>query len=340
MTLLSFKNKSILVTGASGSIGSEIVKKLLKTNCKVVRALSNDENGMYDLGNEISDQLNNNFGQEMNKNKIRFLIGDVRDYKRNLEATKNIDIVIHAAAMKHVPICEYNPKETQKTNIDGTKKLIKASKKNKVKKFLFISTDKAVNPSSVMGKTKLKGEKLVLSSNSTKATTKFSVIRFGNIIGSRGSVLPNFINQIKDKKNLTITDNQITRFFVSIHFATQEILNSIKLMEGGELFVIKKMKAFKIIDLAYSLKKIYNYKKKIKIIGLRSGEKLHETLFTESELDNIYEKNNLLIVKKAKVKNKFKLLYNSSSDAKHLSINEIITYLKKDLKLKKLKIFY
>jgi UDP-N-acetylglucosamine 4,6-dehydratase len=335
MTIKSLKNKSILVTGASGSIGSEIVKYLLKTNCKVVRALSNDENGLYKLGNEISRQLESNFDYEMKKNKIRFLIGDVRDFKRNLEATKEIDIVIHAAAMKHVPICEYNPKETYKTNVQGTSKLVKASIKNNVKKFLFISTDKAVDPSSIMGKTKFLGEKLVLSSNKKDLKTKFSVIRFGNIIGSRGSVLPYFVSQIKNGRNITITDKNITRFFISIKNATMEIFKSIEIMRGNELFVIKNMRALKILDLAIALKRIFKSKNKVKTIGLRPGEKLHESLFTQSELKRITEKKNLLIITKKKTKNKKKLnnFFNTSELAKHMKIDEITKYLINEIKI-------
>lgn len=335
MTIKSLKNKSILVTGASGSIGSEIVKQLLTTNCKVVRALSNDEDGMYKLGNEISQELEKNFDDEMRKNKIRFLIGDVRDLKRNLEVTKKIDIVIHAAAMKHVPICEYNPKETYKTNVQGTNKLIKASIENNVKKFLFISTDKAVEPYSVMGKTKFLGEKLVLSSNKKNLKTKFSVIRFGNIIGSRGSVLPHFINQIKEGKNITITDKNITRFFISIKNATLEILKSIEIMRGNELFVIKNMRALKILDLAHALKKIFNSKNKIKITGLRPGEKLHESLFTQLEIKKIIEKKNLLIINNNNYNSKknLKTFFNNSGSAKHMKIHEIIKYLINDIKI-------
>lgn len=337
----SFRNKSILVTGASGSIGSEIVKKLLKKKCKVVRAMSNDENGIYLLSKKISDELDDNLSKKMKKNKVRFLIGDIRDYKRNLEATKGIDIVIHAAAMKHVPICEYNPSETEKTNIIGTKNLIKASLVNRVKKFLFISTDKAANPNSIMGKSKLVGENLVFKANKINTKTKFSAIRFGNIIGSRGSVLPNFLSQIRDKKRLTITDKRVTRFFISIDLATKEIFRSLQLMNGNELFIIKNMKSFKIIDLAIALTKIFKFKKKIKTIGLQKGEKLHEELFTKKEFNKYSIKKNLVIIKKNNQikKNKTKKKYTnnfsvSSEFSSHLTVNEIQKYLKKDLKIK------
>ena len=162
-----FKNKTILITGATGSIGSAITEKILETNCKVVRALSNDEDGIYKLSENLSKKKEK-LSINMKKNKIRYLIGDVRDSKRCNELCQDVDIVIHAAAMKHVPICEYNPDEAKKTNFYGTKNIINASIKNKVKKLLFISTDKVVNPSSLMGKTKLHAEKLILNSNKEK----------------------------------------------------------------------------------------------------------------------------------------------------------------------------
>ncbi len=321
-----FKNKSILVTGASGSIGSEIVKKLLKTSCKVVRAMSNDENGIYILTSEINESEGMKFKNNMLKNKIRYLVGDIRDYERNLEACDKIDIVIHAAAMKHVPICEYNPFETNKTNLIGTKLLIKASLKKKVKHFLFISTDKAAKPTSIMGKSKLQAEKFVFKSNTKKSLTKFSVIRFGNVLGSRGSVLLKFLDQIRKKQPLTITDRRVTRFFITINQATNQILKSLKMMEGKELFIIKNMHAFKIIDLAKSIKKIFKYKKSIKVIGLREGEKLHEELISSLDTHKIVFLNS----KFEKIsKNQF-----NSNKVSHLNVNQITEFLIKDFKLK------
>jgi FlaA1/EpsC-like NDP-sugar epimerase len=335
----TFYNKSILVTGATGSIGSEIVKKLLKLNCKVVRAMSNDENGMYFLGNSIAGEAHRNIKNAMLKKKIRFLIGDIKDFERNLEATKNIDIVIHAAAMKHVSICEYNPGETFKTNVEGTKKLVEACIANKVQLFLFISTDKAVTPSNVMGKSKLLAEKFVLNCNKKKNQTIFSVIRFGNIIGSRGSVLPFFINQIKNNKNITVTDKRATRFFITINKAINKIFEAISIMRGSEIFIIKSMLSIKIIDLAKSLSIIFKFTKKIKIIGLSRGEKLHETLATNSELkySSIYK--DLIIIKKKDNSNKLnkvnsvKSLLNSGLSYQ-LSINEIIKFIRNKLALK------
>ena len=253
-----FLNKKVLVTGGSGSIGSGIVSYLLKKNCNVVRVLSNDENGIYELSEKINN-INKNFSTKMLNNKIRYLIGDIRELKRCYLATKNIDIVIHAAAMKHVPICEYNRDETFKTNVEGTNNLIKAAIKNKVKNFLFISTDKAADPASVMGESKLIAEQNILKANH-KSSTKFAAIRFGNILLSRGSVVFKFIKQIKYGDRITVTGKNISRFFVSINTAVNAIFESLKIMDGGEIFVIRKMPAFKIIDLAKALK--YFFKKK------------------------------------------------------------------------------
>ena len=302
-----FRNKSILVTGATGSIGSAITEHFFKYDFKVFRAISNDENSIYELSERLKKK-GENLSHNMLKNKIRYLVGDIRDQKRCDEICKDIDIVVHAAALKHVPICEYNPKEALKTNFYGTKNMINASLKNKVKKFLFISTDKVVNPSSIMGLSKKKAEKLVLLANKKKGgNTKFSVIRFGNIIGSRGSVLPKFLSQIKNDESLTITDKKMTRFFITIDSAIKEIINAITVMKGNEIFLIKNMKSIKIYDLAVSLKHFFTFKKKIVIQGSREGEKNYEELASNIELSKIKELKNLLIIseqgKKLKKKN-------------------------------------
>ena len=265
----------------------------------------------------------------MLKNKIRYLVGDIRDQKRCDEICKDIDIVVHAAALKHVPICEYNPKEALKTNFYGTKNMINASLKNKVKKFLFISTDKVVNPSSIMGLSKKKAEKLVLLANKKKGgNTKFSVIRFGNIIGSRGSVLPKFLSQIKNDESLTITDKKMTRFFITIDSAIKEIINAITVMKGNEIFLIKNMKSIKIYDLAVSLKHFFTFKKKIVIQGSREGEKNYEELASNIELSKIKELKNLLIISEQGKKLKKKNYIINSDYGKFLNEKQIINFLK------------
>jgi len=325
-----FKNKSILVTGASGSIGSAIVKSLLKKNCKVIRALTNDENGLYDLNNEIDNFYENDLLKNMKKKKVRFLLGDVRDFNRCLKSSKKVDIVIHVAALKHVPICEYNPEEAFSTNVLGTKNMINASIKNKIKFFLFISTDKVINPTSQMGKTKLTAENLVLNKKSKKIKTKFSVIRFGNVIGSRGSVLLRFIEQIKNEKYLTVTDPKMTRFFITIKKAVDAIFGAITLMQGSEIFIIKNMKAFKILDLANVLKKIMNSSHKIIYSGPRKGEKFYEELATKKEMKSVNTVKNFFIIKKVKDNTSQALEIKNSHLTEHLDKKEISFFIKKN----------
>jgi FlaA1/EpsC-like NDP-sugar epimerase len=314
-----FFNKKVLVTGGSGSIGSGIVRLLLKKKCNVIRVLSNDENGIYELSEKLND-INRKLTIKMMHDKIRYLIGDIRELKRCIAATRDIDIVIHAAAMKHVPICEYNKNETFKTNVLGTKNLIKASLKNKVKKFLLISTDKAADPTTIMGKSKSQAEKYVILANKHKKTA-FAVIRFGNIIFSRGSVIFKFIKQIKLGRTLTVTNRNVSRFFVPIKTAVQGIFEGIKVMNGGEIFILKKMPAFKILDLAKAIKKIFKKNNKIKFMGLREGEKYYEKIIAKKEnLINHEKTNKLALVGPSKKKNK---ITTDSRVAYHLPINEI-----------------
>ena len=247
-----FKNKKILITGATGSIGLALISEFIKNyNFKVLRAMSNDENGLFQLSQKIRSR-NNSLHSTMKAKKIRLIHGDVRNYNRCLEATNDIDIVIHAAAMKHVPICEYNPNEAIETNINGTKNICKASIENKIEKFLFISSDKAVDPQTIMGTTKLVGEKIVLNANDIASIKKkiFYCVRFGNVIGTRGSVIEIFKDQIINGKDLTVTDKKMTRFFMDIELAAKKIIKSFEICRGGEIFIIKAMKSFKILDLA------------------------------------------------------------------------------------------
>ena len=327
-----FHKKKILVTGGSGSIGSGIVRALIKTKCKVIRVLSNDENGIYELSEQINS-LNKKLKIKMMNHKIRFLVGDIRDIKRCILATKDIDIVIHAAALKHVPICEYNKDEAYKTNVVGTKNLVNASIKNKVKKFLFISTDKAADPTSIMGKSKLQAEKLVLKANKNKINTKFSVIRFGNILFSRGSVIFKFLQQLKSNQKITVTGLTVSRFFILINNAVNRISESLFLMNGGEIFIVMKMDSFKIIDLAKAIKSIYKKKNLIKIIGLREGEKKYEKLISSKEqLQTHTKSNNLGLVKNTKrtVKEKSTKIHTDSRFSNHLNVLEIKKVLNKE----------
>lgn len=325
-----FKNKIILITGATGSIGSAITEEILGYNCKVVRAMSNDENGIYKLSEELTKK-NDSLNINMKKNKIRYLVGDIRDQKRCNSICEDVDIIVHAAAMKHVPICEYNPEEAKKTNIDGTRNMINAAIKNKVKKFLFISTDKVVNPSSFMGKTKLKAEKLVLKANLKSKVTSFAVIRFGNIIGSRGSVLPKFINQVKLNERLTITDKNMTRFFITINVAVKKIIEALNIMNSGEVFIINNMTSLKIYDLANSIKKHFSFKKKIAILGLREGEKLYEELATHQEMKKSKITKGFIILNnnKKKIEKNYKAKTLNSNHVKLLNQKKILQFLLK-----------
>ena len=321
-----FLNKKILVTGGSGSIGSGIVKTLMKKKCKVIRVLSNDENGIYELSEEITS-INKKLKLKMEDNKIRFLLGDIRDYKRCLLATQDVDIIVHAAALKHVPICEYNKEEAYKTNVLGTKNLIKSSIKNRVKYFLFISTDKAAEPTSSMGKSKLQAEKLIIKANKNKNNTKFSVIRFGNILLSRGSVVYKFLKQIKEKENITVTGKSVSRFFISIKKAVVRISEAFQLMQGGEVFVVINMSSFKIIDLAKAIRSILGKKNRIKIIGLREGEKKYEKLVSDYENIQPHPTSNslgLIKNKKNKLNNsQLQKQFTDSRYARHLNIEHI-----------------
>ncbi len=295
-----FTNKRVLITGASGSIGSALVKYVLKSKCRVVRALSNDENGLYELSSHFNSfDKKKKFESVMEETRIRYLHGDVTDLQRCINASENIDIVIHAAAIKHVPFCEFNPFEANKINVIGTQNMVLASMQNKVKHFLLISTDKVVNPSSCLGATKLLAEKITVNANTVRGSskTKFACVRFGNVIGSRGSILPTLIDQINKKKKLTLTDTKMTRYFMTINDAVNIISQSLKNMNGGEIFIPRKLKMFKIYDLLKILMKKFSLKENsIRIIGKRHGEKIEENLFFEYEYENIKVFKNFFIV--------------------------------------------
>ncbi len=319
-----FKNKIVLVTGATGSIGKSLVQRILKTNCKTIRAMSNDEDGLFKLKSVI----------EINKNyikKIRFLYGDIRDPERCELATKGVDIVIHAAAMKHVEICSYNPNEAIKTNILGTQNLIEASKKNKVKNFLFISTDKSALATTTMGQTKHLAEKLVLNAgmNAGKPPIKFSAIRFGNILASRGSVVEKFIYQIKANLPLTVTDKRMIRYFMTIENAVEMIISSIQISKGCEVFILKNMGKFKIMNLANALKKYFKYKKQIKFIKKNIGEKLNEEFISEHEVKYLKENKQMYILDIGNRHKNLKKINQIKMNEKLLNDKEIILLFKK-----------
>jgi FlaA1/EpsC-like NDP-sugar epimerase len=274
-----YKNKTILVTGGVGSIGSEIVRSLLKYNPHRIRVFDNNETGLFDLNQELSSE------------KIRPFVGDIRDRARLKRAAKGVDIVFHAAALKHVSLCEYNPFEAIQTNVIGTQNVIDAALDVGVKKMINISTDKAVNPINVMGATKLLTERLTAAANyyRGKKETVFSSVRFGNVLNSRGSIIPLLKQQFKKGRIVTLTNSQMTRFVMGIPRAVDLVLKSAQMAKGGEIFILK-MSSVLVRDLFEALIKElapeYGYKPeeiKIKIIGQRPGEKLHEELMTEDE---------------------------------------------------------
>jgi len=267
------KGKNILITGGTGSFGKSFIKKILRhyQPARVV-IFSRDEFKQFEMIKE--------FTREELK-KIRFFIGDVRDLGRLNIALKGVDIVVHAAALKHVEACEYNPVEAIKTNIIGAENVINASIHNKVNKVIALSTDKASNPINLYGATKLCSDKLFIAANNLvgKQDTKFSVVRYGNVLGSRGSVIQTFRKLLLYNSNfLPITDDRMTRFWITLDKGVNFVISSIDLMQGGEIF-IPKLPSMKIIDLAKALAP----KTPLKIIGIRAGEKLHESMITQDD---------------------------------------------------------
>tara|TARA_B100000029_G_scaffold506282_1_gene588756 strand:- start:731 stop:1708 length:978 start_codon:yes stop_codon:yes gene_type:complete len=302
------KNKIVLITGGTGSFGTAATEFLLKEcNLKKLIIFSRDENKQFQMQNKFKDK------------KIRFFIGDIRDEDRLEMALKDVDYVIHAAALKQVPSAEYNPFECIKTNVNGAQALISASLKNGVKKVIALSTDKACNPINLYGATKLCAEKLFVNANQLSGmnNTKFGVVRYGNVISSRGSVIPYFKDLIqKGKKELPLTHWEMTRFFITLPDAVKFVLNSLKTSNGGEIF-IPKMNSIFIRDLIF----LVNKKAKIKITGVRPGEKIHESLCSYDESSGLYESkdhftiyaHNMSYKKKSGKKLKKKFSYTSNS---------------------------
>lgn len=263
-------NKTILITGGTGSFGQAMTEKLLtQYRPKAVRILSRDELKQHDMRARFNDHP-----------RLRFLVGDVRDQMRLRRAMENVDIVFHAAAMKQVPACEYNPIEAIRTNVDGAINVIEACLDNNVKHVVALSTDKAASPINLYGATKLCSDKLFISANNYagKRDCRFAVVRYGNVLASRGSVVPVFRELIRKNKPLTITDKRMTRFWITLDQATDFVLTSLVLMKGGELFV-PKIPSMRITDLA----NLMAPKAKIVVTGIRPGEKLHEYLITVEE---------------------------------------------------------
>ena len=266
------KNKTLLITGGTGSFGNAVLNRFLNTeHFKEIRIFSRDEKKQDDMRIRL------------NNDKLKFHIGDVRDYNSIEKAMRGVDYVFHAAALKQVPSCEFFPIEATKTNVFGTQNVIDAAGVNKVNKVICLSTDKAAYPINAMGISKALMEKVAIAASRNLKDTTVCLTRYGNVMGSRGSVIPLFLDQLINGNNLTITDPKMTRFLMSLNEAVELVLFAFEHGNPGDLFV-NKAPASNIGDLAQSLKELLNLNNNIKIIGTRHGEKLYETLCTREEM--------------------------------------------------------
>ena len=326
-----FKNKIILITGGTGSFGSAMIKFLIKKkiNFKEIRILSRDEKKQEDLR------------KELNSNKVKFFIGDVRDKQSLKQPMTNVDYVFHAAALKQVPSCEFYPVEAMKTNVIGTENVLNVAIDNQISKVVCLSTDKAVYPINAMGISKALMEKVAVSKSISNIKKPIvCVTRYGNVMGSRGSVIPLFVDQILSNKPITVTDLEMTRFMMSMESALELVLYALKYAKNGEILV-KKTSAAKIKTIVDALKTIFNKKNHpTKIIGYRHGEKKDEYLMTDEEFQKSSSKKKFFSVKsdnrdlnyslyfsKGKNLNK-KFLSYSSNNVKLLNTKELIKELK------------
>lgn len=277
---MNIENKVILVTGGTGSFGKRFILKALEHDVKKIIVFSRDELKQYEMAQEYTDE------------RIRFFIGDVRDKDRLYRAFDGVDIVIHAAALKHVGACEYNPFEAVKTNIHGAQNIVEAAIDRRVQRVVALSTDKAASPINLYGATKLASDKLFVAANSYVGDkdTRFSVVRYGNVVGSRGSVVPFFL-KMKETGTLPITDERMTRFWITLEQGVQFVLDSLQRMQGGEIFV-PKIPSMKVTDLAEAIAPECN----LKYVGIRPGEKLHEAMITEDDARRTLEYETFYII--------------------------------------------
>ena len=318
-----FKNKTILITGGTGSLGTRLISFFLKNkiNLKKLIVFSRDEFKQFELKKKFPDEKYKN---------LRYFLGDIRDRGRLKLALNNVDYIIHAAALKHVPAAEYNPTEFIKTNIGGANNLIEAALETDVKRVIALSTDKASSPVNLYGATKLCSDKLFVSANnlSKKNGCLFSVVRYGNVFASRGSVVPIFIERNKKNKNFNLTHIEMTRFNITLEESINAVIWSLINAKGREIFV-PKLKSYKLIDLA----KAVNPRAKILFTGVRPGEKIHEELISKSESFNTVDLGKYyailpdLISLKKLYKNKklfdSNISYNSNTKGNFLKIKEI-----------------
>jgi UDP-N-acetylglucosamine 4,6-dehydratase len=318
---MDWKNKVVLVTGGTGSFGKKFIETVLKENppAKLI-VFSRDEQKQHEM-------RQSGFTHEA----LRFFIGDVRDFQRLRRAFEGVDYVVHAAALKQVPACEYNPMEAVKTNILGSSNVIDAALDSGVERVIALSTDKAVNPINLYGATKLAAEKMFVQSNAYAGgrQTRFACVRYGNVVGSRGSVVPVFLKQ-RDSGSVTITDERMTRFWISLEQGVRFVMRCLEQMRGGEVFV-PKIPSMRLIDLARAIAP----DAEIKTIGIRTGEKLHEVLISEDEARTVVEVDDMYVVMPAealwfgreweqvgkRIPDEFR--YASNSNTEWLSVEEI-----------------
>ena len=281
-----FKGKKVLITGGTGSLGSALTQRLLTENVDTIRIFSRNENKQLEMDSKFHDD------------RLRFLLGDIRDYNRLTRAFEDIDIVFHAAALKHVPIIEYNPFEAIKTNVMGSQNVIDACLEEDVEKAICVGTDKAVSPLNTYGATKSLMEKLFITASNylkkERHKTKFIALRYGNVLGSSGSVIPKFINQIKNNGKITITDPNMTRFSISMDEALDFILKVTEIGKGSEIFV-PKLKAYSLMDVKDALFDLLG-KTDEEIVGIRAGEKVNEVLINKDEMKYCWEYQDMYLI--------------------------------------------
>tara|TARA_B100001057_G_scaffold270798_1_gene270945 strand:+ start:1280 stop:2290 length:1011 start_codon:yes stop_codon:yes gene_type:complete len=332
-----FTNKKVLISGGTGSFGTQMLKSLIKTKVNEIRIFSRDEKKQEDLRRSITDK------------RVNYVIGDVKDYNSTLSSTKNIDYVFQAAALKQVPTCEFFPMEAYKTNVMGTSNIIDASIHNNVKKIIVLSTDKAVYPINAMGISKAMMEKVAIAKSRDMATKKINcsicVTRYGNVMFSRGSLIPFLIDKILKGEELTLTDPSMTRFLMSLENSVELVKEAFLNAKNGDTYIQKSPSAT-ILNIAKALLKIFKKNNKIKVIGPRHGEKLHESLCTSEEKSKAINKNkyyripadlrNINYDIHSKKNNLFNLVEPySSNNTKILDLNELVHLFKKQVEIKK-----
>jgi FlaA1/EpsC-like NDP-sugar epimerase len=304
-----FENKTILITGGTGFIGRSLISRLLKEKVHSIRIFSRDEVKHHNVQEQFKDK------------RLRFLVGDVRDYERLKKALHGCDIVIHAAAMKRIDLIEYNVEESIKTNILGTLNVINACLENNIEKAIYISTDKACSPINTYGAGKFIGERIFIESNFNRGVHKtiFSCVRYGNVLESTGSLIPILMQKMKEDSDLTLTDPKMTRFFITKEEAVDLIFNAAIHSVGGEVFV-PKLESFNIQNLIEILKEFYNYNREIINIGIRPGEKIHEAMINEYESKRAFDCGNFFVISSEIEK------YQPKTDLSYLNLGKKVNF--------------